>query len=558
MIGGKALLSLLAEYDVKHIFGLPGESSLSLYQEFKEGEIQHILARDERNAVYMADAYAKLTFKPGVVEGPSVGSVYMLPGVAEAYKSSTPLIVITTDTPLYGEKMNYLTSLDQTSLFKPITKETITVFKVEDLPHAIRRAFRLSTSGKTGPVHVRIPSDVLEDEIDKIDLKPQKEFSHYPSQRPLADLEMVKKAVDLILKSNSPVIICGQGALYSMAWDEVIELAELLSIPVGTTITGKGCINETHPLAIGVVGGRGGTSFSNSIISNSDLIIMVGSNTDSANTSMWNIPSRDKIIIHIDISEAEVGNNYDSLNLIGDAKVTLRATIDEIKRRNITRTETFNLDKERFEERINSLAEEKKDKVNPLRFIKELWNITPDDAVLIADPGIGAVYTSAFYKAKKAGRYFIFNYGIGGLGYAIPASVGAYFARPNSLIFSLTGDGSFGFSVGELETIKRVNANVVIILFNNSSYGWIRAEMINRGLDIVHTDFLSPDYMKIAEGFGLSAYKISEDNEIAETLRKAIKSTPSLIEVEVEPEDKLTPPVFHWAKGKKESNDVIY
>jgi len=558
MIGGKALLSLLAEYDVKHIFGLPGESSLSLYQEFKEGEIQHILTRDERNAVYMADAYAKLTFKPGMVEGPSVGSVYMLPGVAEAYKSSTPLIVITTDTPLYGEKMNYLTSLDQTSLFKPITKETITVFKVEDLPHAIRRAFRSSTSGKTGPVHVRIPSDVLEDEIDKIDLKPQKEFSHYPSQRPLADLEMVRKAVDLILKSNSPVIICGQGALYSMAWDEVIELAELLSIPVGTTITGKGCINETHPLAIGVVGGRGGTSFSNSIISNSDLIIMVGSNTDSANTSMWNIPSRDKIIIHIDISEAEVGNNYDSLNLIGDAKVTLRAIIDEIKRRIITRNKTFSLDKERFEERIKELTEEKRDKVNPLRFIKELWKIAPEDAVLIADPGIGAIYTSAFYKAKKAGRYFIFNYGIGGLGYAIPASVGAYFARPSSLIFSLTGDGSFGFSIGELETIRRVNANVVIILFNNSSYGWIRAEMINRGIDIVHTDFSSPDYMKIAEGFGLSAYKISEDNEIAETLRKAIKNTPSLIEVEVEPEDKLTPPVFHWVKGKKESNDVIY
>jgi len=352
MIGGKALLSLLAEYDVKHIFGLPGESSLSLYQEFKEGEIQHILTRDERNAVYMADAYSKLTFKPGVVEGPSVGSVYMLPGVAEAYRSPTPLIVITTDAPLYGEKTNYLTSLDQTSLFKPITKETITVFKVEDLPHAIRRAFRLSTSGKTGPVHVRIPSYVLEDEIDKIDLKPQKEFSHYPSQRPLADLWMVKKAVDLILKSNFPVIICGQGVLYSMAWDEVAELAELLGIPVGTTITGKGCINETHPLAIGVVGGRGGTSFSNSIVNNSDLIILIGSNTDSANTSMWNIPSRDKTIIHIDISEAEVGNNYDSLNLIGDAKVTLRAIINEIKRIDTTRTKTFNLDKVMFEEKM--------------------------------------------------------------------------------------------------------------------------------------------------------------------------------------------------------------
>jgi acetolactate synthase-1/2/3 large subunit len=169
----------------------------------------------------------------------------MLPGVAEAYKSSTPLIVITTDTPLYGEKENYLTALDQASIFRPITKETITVYNVEELPHAIRRAFRLSTSGKPGPVHIRIPLDVLEDELKgDVELKAQKEFSRYPSQRPLADREMIRKAVDLILKSEFPVIICGQGALYSMAWDEVTELAELLGILVGTTITGKGCIPE--------------------------------------------------------------------------------------------------------------------------------------------------------------------------------------------------------------------------------------------------------------------------------------------------------------------------
>ncbi|QGA68611.1 thiamine pyrophosphate-binding protein [Sulfolobus sp. E11-6] len=547
MNGSSLLFSLLKEYDVKHIFGLPGESSISLYDQLKEGDIQHILTRDERNAVYMADAYAKLTYKPGVVEGPSVGSVYMLPGVAEAYKSSTPLIILTTDTPLYGEKENYLTALDQTSLFRPITKDTITVYKIEELPHAIRRAYRLSTSGKPGPVHVRIPGDVLEGTLeDNVELKAQKEFSRYPSQRPLADREMIKKAVDLILKSESPVIICGQGTLYSMAWDEVIEFAELLGIPVGTTITGKGCIPEMHPLSIGVVGGRGGTSFSNSVVEKSDLVILIGSNTDSANTYNWTIPSRDKTIIHIDISETEAGNNYDSINLIGDAKATLREIISEIKgsekgisKKNIT------LDRSIFEDR---LSEEKREVVNPLRFIKELWNLSPEDAIIIADPGVGAIYAAAFYKAKRAGRYFIFNYGLGGLGYSIPASVGAYFAKPNSLIISLSGDGSFGFSVGELETIRRVNANVAIILFNNGGYGWIRAEMRARGKDIVGTDFSSPDYVKIAEGYGLSAYRITNDDEISDTLKRAIKNTPSLVEVIVEPEDKFIPPVMPWSK----------
>ncbi|MCH4816358.1 MAG: thiamine pyrophosphate-binding protein [Saccharolobus sp.] len=546
MNGSRLLLSLFKDYDIEHIFGLPGESSISLYDQLKEGEIRHIVTRDERNAVYMADAYAKLTYKPGVVEGPSVGSVYMLPGVAEAYKSSTPLIVITTDTPLYGEKENYLTALDQTSLFRPITKETITIYNIQELPHAIRRAFRLSTSGKPGPVHLRIPLDILEGELEgNVELKAQKEFSKYPAQRPLADKEMIKKAVNLILRSEIPVIICGQGALYSMAWDEVIELAELLGIPVGTTITGKGCIPETHTLSIGVVGGRGGTSFSNSIIDKSDLIILVGSNTDSANTYNWTIPSRGKTIIHIDISEAEVGNNYDSINLIGDAKATLREIINEIKSNEKINKKNIVLDGNVFEQR---LSEEKREVVNPLRFIKELWNLSPEDAVLIADPGVDAIYTAAFYKAKRAGRYFVFNYGVGGLGYSIPASVGANFARPNSLIFSLSGDGSFGFSAGELETIRRVNANVVIILFNNGSYGWIRAEMRARGKDIVGTDFSSPDYVKIAEGYGLSAYKITNDEEISDTLKRAIKNTPSLVEVIVEPEDKFVPPVMPWSK----------
>lgn len=362
----------------------------------------------------------------------------------------------------------------------------------------------------------------------------------------------------MIINSNSPLIICGQGVLYSMAWDEVMELSELLDIPVGSTITGKGCVPETHPLSIGVVGGRGGTSFSNGIVENSDLIILIGSNTDSANTDKWKIPGRDKRIIHIDISEAEVGNNYDSLNLIGDAKATLRAIIGVLKSKGVSKKSIDLRGKEEFEKRVSELANERRDVVNPLRFIKELWNLAPEDSVLIADPGVGAIYTSAFYKAKRAGRYFVFNYGLGGLGYSIPASVGAYFARPNSLIFALTGDGSFGFSVGELETVKRTNANVVIILFNNGSYGWIRAEMSLLNRDVVGTNFSSVDYMKIAEGFGLSAFRIEKDEDIVDTLKNAIKSTPSLVEVLIEPEDKFIPPVAHWIRSLKKSSNVKF
>ncbi len=231
----------------------------------------------------------------------------------------------------------------------------------------------------------------------------------------------------------------------------------------------------------------------------SDLIFFIGSNTDSANTDRWRIPSRNKTLIHLDISEAEVGNNYNSVNLIGDAKATLRVIIDELRGKIVTKK--VSVSREEFEAKISELERIGGRAVNPLKFIRELWRASPEDAIVVADPGTGAIYASSFFKAKVPGRHFIFNYGLGGLGYAIPASVGAYLAS-NSLILTLTGDGSFGFSVGELETVKRMKTNSVIFVFNNSSYGWIRAEMKVSGKEIRGTDFSSVDYVKIAEGFG--------------------------------------------------------
>ncbi len=551
MRGSTLLLELLKDYDVDRVFGLPGETSIPYYPELAELQV---ITRDERNAVYMADAYARVSFKPGVVEGPSVGSPYMLPGVIEAYKSSSPVIVITTDTDLYGERMNMLTSLDQTALFKPYTKESITVTKADDLSHAVRRAFRLATGGRPGPVHLRIPHHVLEEE-GSISFPSQREFSRYPAQRPVADQDAVRLAVSALLDSSNPVIICGQGALYSRAWDEVVELAELMGIPVGTTITGKGCISELHPLSIGVVGGRGGTSFSNSFLEEADLIFLVGSNTDSANTDRWRYPPRTKTVIHLDVSEAEVGNNYNSINLIGDAKATLREIIREVRSRGVRRREV-KVDREEFEARVREIASMSGERVNPVRFVKELERRVRDQ-VIVADPGVGAIYVSALFRTGKAGRNFVFNYGLGGLGYAIPASVGAQLGSGRQVL-AMTGDGSFGFSAGELETIARLKSDVVLFVFNNSSFGWIRAEMRIQGRDVRGTDFSSLDYVKIAEGFGLRGYRISTDQEIGDVLDKAMGSTPSLVEVVVDPEDKFYPPVAHWARALPQGVKHVY
>ena len=328
MNASKALLEMLKNYDVEHVFGLPGETTLPLYKEWLDfPEIKHVMARDERSSAFMADGYARFTNKPGVCEAPSVGSTHILPGVAEAYKASLPVIFMTSDIPLHMETRNMLTGLDQTSMFSGITKETYTVTNPDQIPHTIRRAFRVATTGKPGPVHIRLPYDMLQGEIVDPDLYAQKDFSKYPGHRPVAETEKIVEALKLLGEAEKPVIVAGQGALYSQACDELISIAEMFAAPVGTTINAKGVMPEMHPLSLGVIGARGGTSLSNRILCEADLIFFVGSSTDSAGTDKWTVPSvdTDAKIIQLDISEHEAGNNYPvDVILIGDAKATLQ------------------------------------------------------------------------------------------------------------------------------------------------------------------------------------------------------------------------------------------
>ena len=569
MRGSKILLTMLREYDVEYVFGLPGETTLPLYVDWLEFEgVRHVMFRDERNACFAADGYARVSYKPGVCEAPSAGAAHILPAIVEAYASSLPIIAITTDTPLHLEKRNMLTAFNQTALFSGITKETLTVLRAQDIPFTIRRAFRLATSGRPGPVHIRIPVNVLEEDVEVSDLYAQKEFSKYPGHRFTAEEGSVMKAVELLLSSEKPIIVCGQGVLYSQAWDEIIELAELLNIPVGTTITGKGGFPETHPLSIGVIGSRGGTSFSNEILKNADLVFYVGCNTDYAATNSWTLPPKDTKIIHLDISEMEVGNNLKTeVSLIGDAKATLKLMIKILKTKISKETVRSRLIEElkemkaEFEEKITPHITSNEHPPNPVKIIKTLEKLLPEDYILTCDPGVSAIYTAAFLKIKEAGRKVLFNYSMGALGYAVPAAIGAYLAKPSSTIIALTGDGSFGFTVGEFETITRLNANLKIILFNNQSYGWIRASILFKyGPKYFETEFKNIDYTKIAEGFGLKASKLEDPKEVEKKLKELLTSEgPTLLEIPTLPEDKLTPPVPQWIEeAKKMGIKFIY
>jgi acetolactate synthase-1/2/3 large subunit len=556
---------MLKLYDVEYVFGLPGETTLPLYKEWLDfPEIAHIMARDERSASFMADGYARFSFKPGVCESPSVGCTHVIPGIAEAFQACVPLIIMTSDIPLHLEKRNTLTGIDQTSLFSGITKETITLTNPVETTNVLRRAFRVATTGKPGPVHIRLPSDILEMEIIDPDLYSQKDSIKYPAQRPLAEKNKIREAINLLAKAKSPVIICGQGVLLSQAWDEVQNIAEKFGVLVGTTINGKGSISELHPLSIGVVGARGGTKLSNQLVCEADLVFFIGSSTDSANTDKWNVPPVDTQakIIQLDISESQIGNSYPcEVMLFGDAKSTLFQMNEMAEKSGVQLNHSLRIKsvKEKIKKQddyVMGRMDLNEEPVHPVFFIKKLMETIPREHCLITDVGTSAIYTSTFFKTKESGRSLLYNFAMGSLGFAIPASIGANIARPESCIVTLVGDGSFGFTAGELETVSRIGLNNNLILFNNMSYGWIRAEWkLSYGDEYVDfaTKFKPIDYQKIAEGFGLSSYLVTKPNELKEVLHEAFKNPePTFIELGVKAEDELIPPVPSWIKKAKQ------
>jgi acetolactate synthase-1/2/3 large subunit len=556
---------MLRMYGVTDVFGLPGETTLSLYRAWEDfPEIAYHMCRDERSSVFMADGYAKATGKVGICEGPSVGATHMVPGVAEAHAACVPMLVFTSDVTLDTTKKNMLTGFDQTAIFQGITKETYTVTKGAEIPFLIRRAFRAATSGRPGPVHIRIPMDIFAQEVPDDDVFAREQFSRFPGIRSSAAEDDMAAAAREIAMSSRPVMICGQGCVHSGAWDAVRELAERATILVGSTINAKGIFPETHDLSLGVTGARGGREWANGIVDSADLIIFVGSSTDSAATDGWKNPNAKSGVkaIQIDVSELELGNNYRVLPLLGDARETLRGIVKllsgAVSEPRMEWARKAKLERDKYEARLTEFEKSLGDAIHPFSAARVIERAAPDDAFFVVDPGISAVYSAAFTRLVKSGRRTAYNFAMGALGYAIPAAIGAKAGLPDKTVIGLVGDGSFGFAAGELETAARLGLDITYVLFDNRSFGWIRGtEFVTKKTALPagygkFTNFAEVDYIKIAEGFGLRGLSANSISEFEQMLRECLTTKgPKLIAIKMAPEDKLLPPVPGWFKYAK-------
>jgi acetolactate synthase-1/2/3 large subunit len=565
MNGAEIILEMLKLYGVKHVFGLPGETTLDLYDAWsKYPGIEHILTRDQKNSAFMAEAYAKVSGRPGVVESPSPGVTHPAPGIAEAYAAGIPLIFFTSDVNVNDDKRCMLTGLDQTDFYSTICKESFILDRAREIPFLMRRAFRVATSGRPGPVHLRMMWKSLSDTAEVDDLYAQAGCGAYPSMRSVADPASLEMALEKLLSAQKPLIICGQGVLSSGAEQAVRLLAHALSIPVGTTTTGKGSMAEDDPMAIGVVGARGGTEFTNGFIANADLIFYIGSNTDSTGTDAWKMPAlqNQKTILHLDVAPENLGNMYKTqVAMCGDAKASLEYMLGLIAENQLDRAgRVKDYSKQRdeaWQRLLNAEIPKENRGIFPPRFMKSLNELLPKNGIITTEAGVGSIFATPLYKMKTAGRRYLSNYSLGALGYAIPAALGAAYADEDAPVVALTGDGSFGFCCGELETMARANKNLTIVLYRNDTFGWIRGEsvLVNESQPFCTEFGRSADYLMVARAFGLHCQRLERHRDIDRVLKEAFAHKgPSFIEMPVVSEDVIAPFVPKWVASARAKN----
>jgi len=413
----------------------------------------------------------------------------------------------------------------------------------------LRKAFEEMTTGRPGATHIALPFDVQNGPVERSDVWADPTLGAYPSRRTAPDGFFVELAAKLIRSCRNPVFICGGGVVLSGAEAELAELAEKLSAPVATTISGKGSIDERCALSVGVVGSNGGTPETRTVVDAADLVIFVGCRAGSVTTERWRHPAPGRAkIIHIDVDPAVPGANYKvDVPLVGDAKLCLsllNEAVQEVKR---DLTSVDRAKREKFN-KFEALAASNDSPIKPERVVADLQETLDKDSIVVADPGTPCPYLSAYYVVRSTGRRYFSNRAHGALGYALAASIGAHFARPQVKTVAVMGDGSFGMCVGELETAVRLKLPITFIVISNAVYGWIKAgQKTGYGERYFSVDFGVTDHAKVAEAFGVRSFRVSQPEKLKQVLREAFShGGPTLVDIVCQPLHEARAPVSEW------------
>ena len=552
--GGKFMAQALKAYGVTHVFVAPAIAREALAEMSALG-VKSIVTHGEKSAAYMADGYARAANRPGICFAQSVGAANLAAGLQDPYLAMSPVIAMTgRKTPMEQEKNAYQ-EIEHSKPFSSVTKFSAYVERVEQLPYLLRQAFREATSGVPMPVHLDLQgmtANVIMQTEGDLELVVEESFTRRPAFRPEASPDTVLKAAQRLSAAQRPVIVAGGGVTASQAEQEVVELAEMLSIPVATSLNAKGCITENHPLSVGVVG-----SYSrwcaNRVVAEADLVIYVGSHTGSQVTNEWRVPAEGTPVIQIDIDPSELGRSYpNEVSLHGDAKATLRKMIEALEPiggRNewVSRAQELVRDwREEVEPRVNSDAVP----IIPERLCNELTNALPDNAILVADTGHAGIWTGSMVDLNHPGQSYIRC--AGSLGWGLAGAMGVQCAEPDRPVICFTGDGGLWYHIGELDTAVRYNIPVVTVVNNNhgllqNKRGDDRGFANVEGADSSEIwEFNDVDLAKVAESMGAFGIRVTRPGDIQSAIEQALASgRPAIVDVVTDPADSEAP--VPWA-----------
>ncbi len=550
----------LVRAGVEHLFGVPGDTGVVSYDALyhRVGDITHVLARDERHAAAMADGYARVRTTVGVAEVSSGGgTTYVIGGLGEAYASGIPILVITSDIHRASRGTGALIEIDQTALFTAVTKWRFRVEDAADIPQLMVEALDTITSGRPAPAALILPEDVLDQRVTVADSSFDGLAAVLPRQRPAAAVSAVNHVARLLDAAKAPVILAGSGVHTSDATAALRRLSDKAGIPVATTIDGKGVISDDSRWSIGVSGNNGGRDYVNAYLADADVALLVGTRANATDTNGLSGPARSgATVIGIDIDASRAGRNYPgSLALAGDAARVLDALAHQVgvgaPERTSGLAERLGKARAGWEAQQTEPVQLSEGQLLPADVIRVAQSVVGENAVVLADPGTPTPNVAAFWRVAEAGRRVIVPRGHGPMGYAIPAAVGAAFARPGEPILSITADGSFCMSCGELETVSRFALPIVFVQFTNHSLGWIKMlQHLYTGRRYFGVDPGTVDAVKVAEASGIRAVRGRDLAEVEAAIAEAVRSrTPVYIDVEVPHMVDHVPPVPAWAKA---------
>ena len=544
--GAEILLESLIRENVEVIFGYPGGVVLPLYDSLYGAKLRHILVRHEQAAIFGADGYARVTGKPGVclvTSGP--GATNITTGLTSALMDSIPVVALTGQVPSTMIGKDAFQECDTIGITMPSTKANFIIRRTEEIPEVVHRAFETAVSGRPGPVLVDVPKDMLIHVVEphyhpaagRIQSKYLQEWNEGD----------IGKAADMILESRRAVLYVGGGVIHSGAADEIFELAELTHIPVTTTLMALGGFPSRHPLSLGMLGMHGSYA-TNMAVTHSDLLIAVGARFDDRVTGRIDGFALKAKKIHFDVDPSEIHKNVQvNLALVGNARDTLQALIGELRRRNHRAApperQAWLAEISEWREEHPLHYEKEGGPLKPQHVIEALGQAAAPNTIITVDVGQHQMWTAQFYPFSRP-RTFLSSSGLGAMGYGFPAAIGAQMAIPDRQVIAVIGDGGFQMTLPDLATIRQNQLPVKIAIINNRCLGMVRQwqeiffEQRYSEVDLS----CSPDFVKLAESYGIPARRVQFSRELPQAVREFLADPePQLIDFQVDPRENVYP-----------------